>query len=152
MNRFFLSISLLLSAVAMQAQTFQGKVTDDNDKPLEAVSVTLLDRGDKIVSFAKTDKQGAFSVKTPENKTAETITFSRMGYAKVRMTLLDFHNNQTVVMQEEALDLKEVKVTSARIKQNSDTLVFSVAGFKQQQDRTIADVIKKMPAVTGCSD
>ena len=147
MNRFILSLSLLLAAVTMQAQTFQGKVTDDNDKPLEAVSVTLLNRGDKIVSFTKTDKQGMFSVRIPENKTAVTITFSRMGYAKVRMTLTDFHNKQAVIMQEEALDLKEVKVTSARIKQNSDTLVFSVAGFKQQQDRTIADVIKKMPGL-----
>ena len=152
MNRLFLTLSLLILAADMTAQTFQGKVTDANDKPLDAVSVTLLGQGGRIVAFSKTDKNGEFSVSTPENKTAETITFSRMGYAKVITSLTNFHNRQTVIMQEETLVLKEVKVTSERIKQNGDTLVFSVAGFKQQQDRTIADVIRKMPGLVVQND
>lgn len=147
MNRLYLIFSFLIIVQGMKAQTLQGRVGDNTGRHLDAVSVTLLDKGGKILSFAKTDKQGRFTVQIPVNKTAGFISFSRMGYSKKDFPLEDFPNGQTVVMQEEAFDLREVKVTSERIRQHSDTLVFSVAGFKQQQDRSIADVIKKMPGL-----
>lgn len=147
MMRLFLTFTLLIAVLGSTAQTLQGTVTDSSEKPLEAVSVTLLESKGKILAFTKTDRQGLFSVRMPENKTADSIAFSRMGFAKVRMPLAAFTNGQRVSMTEEALDLREVKVTSSRIRQRSDTLVFSVDGFKQQQDRSIADVIKKMPGL-----
>ncbi len=143
---------LLFPMVRGMAQTLTGKVTDSSGKPLTAVSVTLLNENGKVVSFAKTDKMGAFSVKVPENRNAAEVVFSMMGYAKVIMPLTEFQNGQTFAMAEEALALKEVKVTAQRIRQRSDTLVFSVDGFKQQQDRSIADVIKKMPGLDVKSD
>lgn len=147
MMRLFLTFTLLIAVLGVTAQTLQGTVTDSSEKPLEAVSVTLLESKGKILAFTKTDRQGLFSVRMPVNKTADSIAFSRMGFAKVRMPLAAFTNGQRVSMTEEALDLREVKVTSSRIRQRSDTLVFSVDGFKQQQDRSIADVIKKMPGL-----
>ncbi len=147
MMRLFLTFTLLIAVLGATAQTLQGTVTDSSEKPLEAVSVTLLESKGKILAFTKTDRQGLFSVRMPENKTADSIAFSRMGFAKVRMPLAAFTNGLRVSMTEEALDLREVKVTSSRIRQRSDTLVFSVDGFKQQQDRSIADVIKKMPGL-----
>ena len=56
-------------------------------------------------------------------------------------------NGQTIKMQEQAVALKEVKVTPQRIRAEGDTLTYSVAGFKQKQDRSIADVIAKMPGL-----
>ena len=147
-----LTVFLSFHGMKVDAQMLQGTVTDASEKPLDAVSVTLLGSKGKIVAFTKTDRQGAFTVKMPENKPADSIAFSRMGYAKVRIPLSDFNNGQRVSMPEEALDLREVKVTSSRIRQRSDTLVFSVDGFKQQQDRSIADVIKKMPGLDVQSD
>lgn len=48
---------------------------------------------------------------------------------------------------ERTFTLREVKVTSERIAQSNDTLTYSVVGFKQAQDRSIADVLAKMPGV-----
>ena len=152
MRRLLPMLLLLLPLMGVMAQTLSGKVTDSSGKPLPAVSVTLLNENGKVVSFAKTDKMGTFSVKVPENRNAAEVVFSMMGYAKVKMPFAEFQNGQTVAMAEEALDLKEVKVTAQRIRQRSDTLVFSVDGFKQQQDRSIADVIKKMPGLDVKSD
>ena len=50
-------------------------------------------------------------------------------------------------MHEAETKLKEVVVKSHRLKQSSDTLIYSVAGFRQKQDRSIADVIAKMPGL-----
>ena len=138
---------LSLSLMAARAQTYSGNVVDTTQKPVAAVSVTLLNESGKVVAFARTGKDGAFAVKMPEGKNAVDISFSMMGFAKVQISLSEFRNGQTVVMTEEGLDLKEVKVSAERIRQSGDTLVFSVDGFKQKQDRSIADVIKKMPGL-----
>ena len=46
-----------------------------------------------------------------------------------------------------AIVLKEVKVTPQRIREQGDTLTYSVESFKMKQDRSIADVIAKMPGL-----
>ena len=56
-------------------------------------------------------------------------------------------NGQTIKMQEQAIALKEVKVTPQRIREQGDTLTYSVESFKLKQDRSIADVIAKMPGL-----
>lgn len=151
-NKILLIIILLLSSIRMMAQTLKGKVAGASDKPVGAVSITLLNKEGKVMAFSKTGEDGIFSIKQPETSNAEFISFRRMGYAEVRMPVGDFKNGQIITMNEEGLDLKEVKVTSQRIRQKNDTLVYSVAGFKQQQDRSIADVINKMPGLDVHSD
>ena len=146
-RQLMLAFMLSLSLMAARAQTYSGNVVDTTQKPVAAVSVTLLNESGKVVAFARTGKDGAFAVKMPEGKNAVDISFSMMGFAKVQISLSEFRNGQTVVMTEEGLDLKEVKVSAERIRQSGDTLVFSVDGFKQKQDRSIADVIKKMPGL-----
>ncbi len=146
-RQLMLAFMLSLTLMTAKAQTYTGKVVDTTQKPVAAVSVTLLNETGKVVAFARTGNDGAFSVILPEGKNAVNISFSMMGFAKVQMLLSEFRNGQTVVMTEEGFDLKEVKVTAGRIMQRSDTLVFSVDGFRQQQDRSIADVIRKMPGL-----
>ena len=142
-----LMLMLVLSPQGMMAQAITGKVTDASGKPVGSVSVTLLGSGGRVVAFARTGDDGTFSIRLPEDRPAEHISFRRLGFAEVRMPVGEYANGQTVAMAEEGLELKEVKVTARRIRQQGDTLVFSVAGFRQQQDRSIADVIRKMPGL-----
>lgn len=148
MRQYLLLLLLLLSAIPSSAQTLTGKAADENGKPMATVSVTLVGGGDnKVVAFAKTNKEGVFSIKVPVDKHPEKLSFRLIGYAPVEILLDEYVNGQTVVMVEQVFKLKELKVTPQRIKQRNDTIVFSVDGFKQQQDRSIADVIKKMPGM-----
>ena len=50
-------------------------------------------------------------------------------------------------MHEEPFLLNEVEVKPEKIKQSGDTLVYNVRAFRQKQDRSIADVISKMPGL-----
>ena len=52
-----------------------------------------------------------------------------------------------IKLQSVTFELREVNVRVERIKQKQDTLVYSVSGFKLSQDRSIADVINKMPGL-----
>ena len=45
------------------------------------------------------------------------------------------------------IKLKEVKIKSNRVSVKEDTITYEVSGFRMPQDRSIADVLKKMPGL-----
>ena len=47
-----------------------------------------------------------------------------------------------------SVDIREVRVSAPPIVQRSDTIAYNVASFKGQEDRYIADVLKKLPGIT----
>ena len=98
-----------------------------------------------MLSFAVTGADGTFQLK----KTAglERITASFMGFKTVSIPAGQFKDGQQIRMEAGGFQLKEVAVTAERIKESGDTLTYSVGGFKQAQDRSIADVIGKMPGL-----
>lgn len=142
-------ILLLLGSLYSKAQVvYAGLVTEEGSrKGIAWVSVVAEDKNHKPVAFAKTKADGSFTLRIPEGRQADFLTFSLIGYAQRTIETKSFENNQRVSLKEEALLLKEVKVTSNRLRQRNDTLVYSVAGFRHKQDRTIADVISKMPGL-----
>lgn len=144
-------LTLLLCLLTLNSEgqhIYQGRVTaEDSKKGLGWVSVVAENKEHKPQAFTRTREDGTFELKVPVGKEAAWLTFTLLSYAKQSIATSDFHNGQTVRMKEEALMLKEVKATSKRLVQRSDTLVYSVAGFRHKQDRTIADVIAKMPGL-----
>lgn len=147
--RLLLLIIIWLSAIDTDAQTtFSGRVVADGSKKgLGWVSVVAEESNHKSIAFAKTGENGNFDLTIRADKNVEQLTFSLLGYAKKSIHTADFTNGQIISLHEETLMLKEVKATSKRLRQRSDTLVYSVAGFRHKQDRSIADVIAKMPGL-----
>lgn len=127
-------------------QQFRGTVIDDKDgKALEDVSIALLDSSRAATNFTYTDQRGHFSL------TAKTLPFSisisLLGYKRQIIPIKEYINGGTYKMHNEGYKIKEVKVVSHRIRAEKDTIIYSVAGFIMPQDRTIADVLKKMPGI-----
>ena len=146
MKRLLLYIIILVSLEG-KAQNFTGRVENMSGKPLASASVVAKGDGGSVVAFARSGQDGGFSLTIPQGKEAKDVEFLMMGFAKVVIPLKDYKNGQTVRMSEQAIALKEVKVTPQRIREEGDTLTYSVAGFRQKQDRSIADVIAKMPGL-----
>ena len=138
---------IILVSLTGKAQTFTGQVTDKSGQPLASASVVAKGDGGSVVAFARAGQDGHFSLTIPQGKEAKSVEFLMMGFGKVVIPLKDYKNGQTIKMQEQAIALKEVKVTPQRIREQGDTLTYSVAGFMQKQDRSIADVIAKMPGL-----
>lgn len=146
MKRLLLYIIIVVSLEG-KAQNFTGRVENMSGKPLASASVVAKGDGGSVVAFARSGQDGSFSLTIPQGKEAKDVEFLMMGFAKVVIPLKDYKNGQTVRMSEQAIALKEVKVTPLRIREEGDTLTYSVAGFRQKQDRSIADVIAKMPGL-----
>ena len=150
--RFLLMLLLTTLASTLSAQTLHGIVTDGSNHRLKGVSVSLLDSSRLILSFAMSAADGRFSLEVPEGKRGALLRFSRMGYAADTLDLQAFKNGQTVVLGAREQALREVQVRAQAIRQRGDTIDYLVSRFKNAQDRSIADVLKKMPGLKVSED
>ncbi len=148
MNKLISFLFTLLCSTVLFGQTYSGIVFEKDGKtPIAGVSVSLVSSEGMLVAWDYTDKDGVYSVVLQQGKTADKIHYSLLGYKKVAFPLSEFPKDGNVLLGNEDFELEEVKVTAKRIIEKQDTIVYSVAGFSQPQDRSIADVIAKMPGM-----
>ena len=145
-KRLILIFCFLIWACAVLAQEpLSGIIVDDTGKALSGANVMAYGKGGKVLCLSVTAADGTFQFSKTEG--LERITVSFMGFKTASIPAEQFKNGQKIIMEAGGFKLKEVAVTSERIKESGDTLTYSVGGFKQAQDRSIADVISKMPGL-----
>ena len=137
----------LIASLSLFAQTFTGKVKDKRGEPLVGASVVVTAEGNTIVAYCLTNDKGAYRLDVPEGKAPASVAISYMGFQKKTMPFSHLKDGMTITLAEGGFKLKEVKIKAERIQSTGDTLTYSVAGFRQGQDRSIADVIAKMPGL-----
>ena len=131
-----------------QGVTLSGVVVDkENGKPLANVIVMLkTEDGKAIFQYSTTSDKGVFSF---EASTMEKrmLTFSLMGYESVNFPLETGKKEYRVSLRPKAVQIKEVIVKAPKIRTKGDTIVYNVSRYADSQDKTIADVLKKMPGI-----
>lgn len=145
--RFATFFLLLIIHLSLFAQTYTGKVKDKNGEPLTGASVVVSTEGKSTIAYCITSDKGEYKLVIPKEKNPASVTVNYMGYQKKAMPFSDLKDGMTITLTEGSFKLKEVKVKAERIQSTGDTLTYSVSGFKQGQDRSIADVIAKMPGL-----
>lgn len=133
----------LLPLMAMAQMRITGTVTDANGKPLTGAIVKLRQSGTgKMIRFGKTDVRGLFSLDAAADGYLEV---SMLGFKKQRIDNPTTEKPLRIVMQEEAVALKEVTVKASKVREHGDTLTYNVATFADQSDRSIGDVLARIP-------
>jgi hypothetical protein len=106
--------------------------------------------GGRIIAFTQTSETGSFELKKdlkaiPPDSLELYVTC--IGYAP--QTSRIHRNNQPVliVLAGKDYELKEVVVSPQKILQRSDTITYLVSAFSSAEDRTIGDVLKKIPGI-----
>ena len=153
-----LSLSVLTLTSAVKAQTqgsVAGKVSDDNQKPLDFATVSLLKAADSaFVKSSITDSTGSYLFEKVEaGNYLVKVTFS--GYKKSTSKLLTVTpNNQTlvpvIVLNTDSKTLKEVSITVKKpfLERKADKLILNVEGSAVAVGNTALEVLQKAPGVT----
>ncbi len=138
----------------INAQTIiQGKVSDTNSKALSNSSVLILKKAtDSIVSFAITDSKGLYSVSFSTTYTELDMQIRSMGYETILEPINNITQTKNFNLNEQSFELKEIVVKSSPIVQRGDTIKYSVNSFSKEKDRSIGDVLKRMPGIEVLSD
>lgn len=148
--KYLLTLSILfISCVAVLSQTVvRGTVTESaSGKPIAGVNVMAKSLGGKLIGFSSSDEDGGFSITIKERADSLIINATMMGYKSYsRMKKLD-GNPLSIHLEDGSLQLQEIIVKADRIRENGDTITYNVGSFAQKQDRTIGDVLKRMPGI-----
>ena len=154
MNLKKISKILLFAAVLfgfsnkMQSQTIvSGNVKNTKGDNL-AATVTVQSQGSPAISgFTSTNEGGNYSLAYKGNADSITITVSGINIGKHHKTIANRSAQVDFVIDEKPLIIKEATVSARTIRQTGDTLNYTAEAYTEQNDRTIGDVLKKMPGI-----
>ncbi|MDE5674788.1 MAG: hypothetical protein K2I44_05540 [Muribaculaceae bacterium] len=124
-----------------------GTVIDkENNEPLSGSSVIIKGADGKIKKYASSKGDGGFAMTLPSVEGCR-LEVSMMSFTKKTIPLDSVSFPLKIYLEHGATLLKEVAVKADRIREQGDTITYGVSAFAQTQDRSIGDVLKRMPGI-----
>ena len=153
MSRFVAYLfCVFVAADAVSQVNVNGNVLDEDcNEPLVGASVIVKGADGKIKKFASSKADGGFAITMPSINGCR-LEVTMMSFAKQSIPLDSVSFPLTVYMEPGTTLLKEVTVKADRIREQGDTITYNVGSFAQQQDRSIGDVLKRMPGIDVASN
>lgn len=151
MRRIFqILLGLLIGTLPCAAQeiTLKGKINDSTDhKPIEGAMVYIQTTSPKtVVAYAQTNTQGMYLLTcTLSDELKYEMRVTSMGYETHVVALTTQQTVYNISLKSRPFQLQEVKIKLSSIYDKGDTVVYNVSHFRETQDRTLADVLKRMP-------
>ena len=148
MKKLMLHLLCLLATANAIAQTdVTGMVVDkESNEPITGASVIVKGADGKIKKYTTSKSDGGFTMSLPSVAGCR-LEVSMMSFAKKTIFLDSVSFPLTVRLEPGSTLLKEVTVKADRIREQGDTITYNVGSFAQQQDRSIGDVLKRMPGI-----
>lgn len=152
--RLFHVAQLLLLCPFLSAQTvLTGHVKDTDDEPLPNINVLVYKVGSPIiVAHAVSDNGGHYSLSVTIDADSLDVAVSSLFFEKQTKRIANRSQTVDFTLREEAQELKGVTVQARSIEQRGDTLEYIVGSFVQKQDKSIEDVLKRMPGIEVADD
>ena len=147
--KLLFSLILIFKFTYCSAQNIlSGVIKNSLGKEIQGVSVIISDENsDEIKHFGISNNRGFYQIKLNASEKKLKIAVNALGY-KTQTKIIE---NKTQVLEfvlfDEIKELKEVIVRVQPLGQRGDTLRYRVEAFANAKDRTIADVLAKMPGI-----
>lgn len=138
--------AILACALQMCAEIIiSGTIADESGEGLKAM--VMLMEGKRIYAHTVATDEGEYKLSYDGNAQNVTVKVSMLGYKTVERIVPAKTQTLDIRMTESTLLLKEVSVMADKIVQRGDTISYQVGAYKDDNDRTIGEVIKKMPGL-----
>ena len=140
-------LCMLVAASAAAQINVTGTIIDkEAAEPLAGASVIVKGSDGKIKKFATSKADGGFSLSVPSVAGCR-LEVTMMSFERRSLPLDSLSFPVTIYMSPGSALLKEVTVKADRIREQGDTITYNVATFAQKQDRSIGDVLRRMPGI-----
>lgn len=150
-NRITYIIACIVLAISAKAQTdIRGFVRHSGGVAVDFANVvaspshspkTILDS-----SFSTDD--GSFSLTVNCDCDSLILKASGLEISPAAITIPNRSGSYDIIVEERAVELREVIVKAKKIYSQGDTINYNVASFLSQSDQSVADVLRKMPGIT----
>jgi AraC-like DNA-binding protein len=128
------------------SQNYTGILQDTLKQPIAFANVFayLPDKDSTILTFTQTDIQGKFSLSCSD--TNAVLQFAFIGYEAVHIPVKSYKNGSIIVLKPKIFTVQVTEIIEkSSIKQIGDTLIFNADAYRRGNERTVQDLIGRMP-------
>lgn len=148
-STLILFLILILVSMKVQSQTvISGRLADTAGEPIPNVSVLVHNIGsDLIMAYGFSDIDGNYEISFNLPADSLDIKTNSSFYEKITKRITNISQTIDFVLKEEVYELKGVTVMARSIEKTGDTVEYFVDSFVGLEDKSIEDVLKKMPGI-----
>ncbi len=146
-------LAILLSMTGFAQNTvversISGAISERNGEMVAGANVLLQSTdGKRLYSYGSSDGDGRYEVRFKCNADSMRVTVTGFNLGKVSKVVPAGIGRLDFVVEYSVLKIKEVKVEANAIERKKDTVTYYVANFKDSTDRSIGDVLQKLPGI-----
>ena len=137
------------SAYAQSIIEVKGTITDADTNQALASATVVFSPIDKpsILGYGITNMDGVYQVKFNPKSDSLQLKVSFLGYKTFEKKIAAQNQDLDISLIPNTESLEEVFLRRPPISQRGDTLIFDPAAFKSGKDRSIQDVLGRMPGI-----
>ena len=144
-----LLLLLLFSFFVLKAQkTVTGKITDSQGDPLPSASVTIEEPGnDAIIAYGISNSKGEYKVTFTSAESSVDLKVKAFNHKSQTKNISNENQNINFKLDGETTEIQEVRLKTRLITKRGDTIAYDLNAFDSKADRTLSDVLKKIPGI-----
>ncbi len=143
-----IGIFVLMSSMFVVGQTvITGEVISVQHEKLSGISVLALPtrNASGILTYAITNDAGIYQLSFKSSADSVFVAFKSLNFKDTTIALLNRSQKLDIILPPDVFEIKEVSVKGYPISVRGDTINYVVNSFARANDRSIADVISRMP-------
>ncbi|MFC0342721.1 TonB-dependent receptor [Epilithonimonas hispanica] len=141
---FVLSFTLTVFA----QKTITGLINDGDGKPLASASVTIEEPGkNAILAYGISNSKGEYRVTFTSSETNLDLKIKAFNQKPITRSITNSDQKLNFSMDSQATEIQEVRLKTKLITKKGDTISYDLKSFENKNDRTLADVLKKIPGI-----
>lgn len=139
---------LSFSMIVFGQKTISGVITDGDGKPLASASVTIEEPGkNAILAYGISNAKGEYKVSVSSAESNLDLKIKAFNQKPITQTIRNDDQKLNFSMDSQATEIQEVRLKTKLITKKGDTISYDLKSFENKNDRTLADVLKKIPGI-----
>lgn len=147
MKKFFYLIFFIILSIPVFGQfKVEGRIWNEKNEPVIGASISVK-RENKILGFTRTDQAGKYKISLNQARDVDQLIleFNHISYQKKSIPINANQQVYNFTVSEKTQQIQEVIGKIPPVYEKSDTLVYRVQQFADSIDRSIEDVLSRMP-------
>lgn len=141
-------LMLLFTNVVFAQKTISGLINDADGKPLASASVTIEEPGkNAILAYGISNAKGEYKVTFNSSEMNLDLKIKAFNQKPITKSIKNEDQKLNFSMDSQATEIQEVRLKTKLITKKGDTISYDLKSFENKNDRTLADVLKKIPGI-----
>lgn len=139
---------VLLSCIVNGQVVLHGVVQGKKGEALSRINIMVYPpESTLLIAFAVSDEAGKFKISVKSPTDSLIIKTSSVNFKNETLVIANTTQNIEFILTEDVKTLQGISVLAAPIAKYGDTLSYLVDAFAKTQDKSIEDVLRRMPGI-----